>query len=222
VTTNTPETLFELRTRIGTAPASFTVNADLMITASTGLDQSPDGGTLVGFVSEPFDTSCDVSARFALAYDPEIVVGTHAVFTIGNDQRSILLPVTSVRSVLTHEVPNPRAEEAELIREAITTLEGWGDGETTAPGKWTAVRDDPQQLGWFVHADWGVVVTTGYVGNRDSEPTAHAIAGLHRAIRPQAKILRAALTNIETLHDDDWANAVELAQELLGSTVTEL
>jgi hypothetical protein len=112
--------------------------------------------------------------------------------------------------------PVDRSDVQEL-ETAIANLSRWLDGAPGGP--WHAVRDDPEELGWFVHGEFGPLVTTGYVGNNDSKPTAHLIAALQRTARVQMGMLRRALRRVEesypfTVWPPTVLDAIDLARAL--------
>ena len=81
------------------------------------------------------------------------------------------------------------------LEQAISNLSGWLDASQDGP--WTAQQEESGDLAWFVDGAHGPVVTTGYVGYRESEPHAHLIAGLQRTAGVQLTILRNALATVQ-------------------------
>jgi hypothetical protein len=106
---------------------------------------------------------------------------------------------------------------AETIAAAIEKLEGLK--VAVAPAPWTAVRSEAD-LSWQVHcSEWGHVLSTGYVGNGDSQPTAELIAMLHGTIDAQLAILTWFTASLELAPDygpPEDNPFMSLARSILG------
>lgn len=113
----------------------------------------------------------------------------------------------------------PSAETGVWALEIGSAIDGLTELVTGAVGgDWRAVRDEPDELGWFVHGEFGAFLTTGYVGNRDSGPTAQLIAALHRTVPAQMAILNDALASLDNEEPyPAYRRGLELAQQLNGA-----
>jgi hypothetical protein len=89
-------TVFVLHSQHKTETASFTVNADQIITAVTGIDGFRPGGQLIAFAVDPFNSEYELSARLALHGNTHLAVDLYAVTEVDGERTALLAPVKSV------------------------------------------------------------------------------------------------------------------------------